>query len=295
MSFALFCLHIFVFLIILARNSMAASFHDGCWFFKFLFTIALFIGSMWISNDFMKGYLHLTQWVSSFFLIYQAMLMLVVGYKINDTLVRNYEADTTHCSGIILILVTLSITGLNIWWIIAQYESFKCSNNITIMTVTLIGIVLMYALVFFRTRKDSSILTSSIASMYCLYLQWTAMSSDNDAACNLNLESESNTWMQIIFGLTFTLVSLVVISSTTKSEDDKSEIGDHLMEKKEDINDTEDIENKDGTRHAEAHVFAISNATIFFQALLILSAMYMSMLCTNWGNVTIFDNTTDFF
>ena len=23
--------------------------------------------------------------------------------------------------------------------------------------------------------------------------------------------------------------------------------------------------------------------------------MYMSMLCTNWGNVTIFDNTTNFF
>lgn len=28
---------------------------------------------------------------------------------------------------------------------------------------------------------------------------------------------------------------------------------------------------------------------------MVLSAMYMSMLCTNWGNVNIFDNTTDFF
>jgi len=43
------------------------------------------------------------------------------------------------------------------------------------------------------------------------------------------------------------------------------------------------------------HAFAISNATITFQVSMILSAVYLAMLCTNWGSVKIFGNTTDFF
>jgi len=70
MSFALTCFHIFVFLVCLARNEMAAGFHDGCWGVKFLFVGGLFTGSMWINNSFMKGFMDLTRIVSTFFLIY---------------------------------------------------------------------------------------------------------------------------------------------------------------------------------------------------------------------------------
>lgn len=43
------------------------------------------------------------------------------------------------------------------------------------------------------------------------------------------------------------------------------------------------------------HSFPITPATILFQVLLILAAIYYSMLLTNWGNPTIFDNTSSFF
>jgi hypothetical protein len=43
------------------------------------------------------------------------------------------------------------------------------------------------------------------------------------------------------------------------------------------------------------HAFPISQATILFQALLILSSVYYSMLLTNWGNPTVFDGTYSFF
>ena len=52
---------------------------------------------------------------------------------------------------------------------------------------------------------------------------------------------------------------------------------------------------EEGERHRKEAIFPISSATIMFQALMILSAMYLSMLCTNWGSVSIFDDTTDFF
>lgn len=95
MSFVLACFHVLVFCVILARNTPAAIFHDGCWGTKFLFVLAFFIGSMWIDNSFFKGYMHFTRVVSIFFLLLQALMMLVVAYKINETLVGNYENENS--------------------------------------------------------------------------------------------------------------------------------------------------------------------------------------------------------
>jgi len=44
--------------------------------------------------------------------------MLIVAYKINETLVANYEEDESGCSGAILIGLTLIILGANITWVV---------------------------------------------------------------------------------------------------------------------------------------------------------------------------------
>lgn len=86
MSFVLFCFHLFIFIIILSRSKIAAAFHDGCWCFKTLLVVGGYIGSMWISNDFIKGYLYFAEVLSAIFLLYQGLLILIVAYKVNDTL-----------------------------------------------------------------------------------------------------------------------------------------------------------------------------------------------------------------
>jgi hypothetical protein len=86
------------------------------------------------------------------------------------------------------------------------------------MSLTLIGIISMYALIFISSRKDASILTSSIASLYCLYLQWTALSSDSNRTNNPNLGTASNNTLQIAFGMFFTVLSLFIISSSTSEK-----------------------------------------------------------------------------
>lgn len=45
----------------------------------------------------------------------------------------------------------------------------------------------------------------------------------------------------------------------------------------------------------EAHVFPVTNATIMFQALLTLAAIYYSMLLTNWGSPVYLAQNADFF
>lgn len=181
MSFVLCCFHFFIFLITLARNEMAAQFHDGFWFLKLILALGGYVGSFYIPNKFFNNYyLRFAEIISVVFLIYQALLMLVVSYKINETLVNNYNNDETKCSAIILMSTTISITFSNLFWIVLQYKDFNGPYNNTFMSFTLIGIILMYGLIFISSRKDASILTSSIASLYCLYLQWTALSSDSN-------------------------------------------------------------------------------------------------------------------
>jgi hypothetical protein len=42
----------------------------------------------------------------------------------------------------------------------------------------------------------------------------------------------------------------------------------------------------------QSGVFAISNATIFFQALMMVTAVYYGMLCTNWGELYLYVGVT---
>ena len=113
-------------------------------------------------------------------------------------------------------------------------------------------------------------------------------------------------------GLLFTLASLITFSSQISSDDEvseenadgddpkKEELIDKKVEdeetakekKKASVNNTVD---EDRDEAAKAHTFPISAATIYFHLGMILAACYLSMLCTNWGNMSIFDNTTDFF
>ena len=93
MSFVLACFHFVVFLLVLLRNTAVAIFHDGCWGTKFLFVLAFFIGTMWIPNEFFRGYMQFTRIVSIAFLLCQALMMLVVAFKINELLVGNYEHE----------------------------------------------------------------------------------------------------------------------------------------------------------------------------------------------------------
>lgn len=57
-----------------------------------------------------------------------------------------------------------------------------------------------------------------------------------------------------------------------------------------------DIEEHGAKKSAEEmHVFPITTATILFQALLILSAIYLAMLLTNWGAPTYDSGSISFF
>jgi len=301
MSWALCFFHLFVFLVILARNDCAAMFHDGWWCLKFLIVLGLFVSAMWIPNDVIIVYMQIAKYVSIAFLCYQAVLMLIVAYVLNDVLVGNVNAEAGEamsCSGVILLVLFLLFTGGNITWIVFSFIKFGgCADNVWFMIITCIFGVLAYTIVLFRTREDASIFTSSIVLAYALYLQWSALSSKDDATCNPYLNSGFNTTLELIMGLVFTFVALLVISGSTQ-KDDKDTITHSLnapmMEKEGDDNEAvADLKDGDDMKTAEEmHVFPVTSATILFQALLVLASIYYAMLLTNWGSPSMLDDTT---
>ena len=154
MSFVLMCFQFLIFLVTLARNHCAAVVHDGWWALKFLFVGVFFACTMWINDSFFQGYMEFSRIFSVFFLSYQAILMLIVAYVVNQVLVDNVK-DNRACStgGIILLSLFGIFTVGNIVWIVYQFILFSgCGGNITIMIFTTILAAVIYLIPLLRLR-----------------------------------------------------------------------------------------------------------------------------------------------
>mmetsp|Transcript_15159 Transcript_15159/g.33160 ORF Transcript_15159/g.33160 Transcript_15159/m.33160 type:complete len:290 (-) Transcript_15159:101-970(-) len=94
----------------------------------------------------------------------------------------------------------LALTGIGL-----LYHHFSdCSENTWIITLTLIGMV---AFTFIQlSGTDGSLLTSSIMSVYVVYLAYSMVSKNPDGQCNPQLGG-NDAW-GIAIGLTLTAVSL---------------------------------------------------------------------------------------
>lgn len=206
------------------------------------------------------------------------MLMLIVAYVINNGLVTAAsKIEGGGCAGIMLVALFLIFTGGNITWLVFQFIEFSsCGGNLAIMIVTCVIGTLMYGLVLLRSRPDASVFTSSLVFTYCLFLQWSAFSSDTTKACNpFNSGSNSgknvraNTILMMVIGLMFVFASLLVVASITKHEDEvqmATEMNSAIItEEKDDGEKVNDVEEGQVKKTAEEmHVFPITRQTIYF-------------------------------
>eukprot|EP00347_Sterkiella_histriomuscorum_P000209 403376766 len=307
MSFVLFIFHMIVLLTILPRISCSSIFHDGCWFFKFLFVIGLYIAVFWIPDNFYWGWAHLARIVSGLYLIIQVILLITVAYTLNDKMVSHYENGNT-CLGITLVGSTVIITCGTIAFTVMKYVWFHgCGGTIGITTYTLVVCILFYVLVLLRTRKDASIFTSSIVSAYITYLSWSAQASLPDEECNPFLTDGGNLAAQILVGGFFTFSSLLGISLMSNDAKDvkgseEQKIGQGakyiIAEDTEESNpnNLSSIEVNGQQKTAEElAIFPVTRATIVFQIIMLIATLYYPMLITNWGDPQINNDRSNFF
>lgn len=128
----------------------------------------------------------------------------------------------------------LSLFGIftvgNIVWIVYMFLLFSgCPGNVVIMICTCVIALIIYGVVLLQLRKDASIFTSSLVVSYCLYLQWSALSSDYNGTCNpfapdiLNNthNPKANTITMMVFGLIFTFSALMVVGGKGKAANEE--------------------------------------------------------------------------
>lgn len=82
----------------------------------------------------------------------------------------------------------------------------------------------MFVLQFCASREDASILTNGLAALYMFYLQWSALSSDPDTACNTRTHDGGNAALQIILGMVITFFALFMMSGTAPTGDDPNAV-----------------------------------------------------------------------
>ena len=154
-------------------------------------------------------------WVGRFgaalFLILQQVILIDIAYDWNEDWIDradqqdrlSYGSGNTWLHAIVCtcgIFYLLALTGIGL-----LYHYFAgCSENTWIITLTLIGFVAFTAVQLSGT--DGSLLTSSIMSVYVVYLAYSMVSKNPDGQCNPQLGG-SDAW-GIAIGLTLTAVSL---------------------------------------------------------------------------------------
>jgi len=177
-----------------------------------LFFFGLLI-SMFVPSDplFSGFFLWTSRLGAAVFVIFQQIILIDVAYNVNDSFVeRANEADQLAYGsgsgwlqaiiGVCVSLYVASITGIGVMF--AEYDG--CTDNTWVISLSLIAIIGMTALQLSGT--DGSLLTSSVMSIYVVYLCFSIVSKNPKHECNPRL-GENDVW-GITVGLLLTIVSL---------------------------------------------------------------------------------------
>jgi hypothetical protein len=176
--------------------------------FFFGLLISMFIPSYPLFSGF---FLWTARLGAAVFVIFQQIILVDVAYNINDCFVEKaneadmlaYGSGTGWLQAIIGACVSLYVASITcIGVMFAEYDG--CAGNTWVISLSLIAIIGMTALQLSGT--DGSLLTSSVMSIYIVYLCFSIVSKNPKHECNPRL-GENDVW-GITVGLLLTIVSL---------------------------------------------------------------------------------------
>jgi hypothetical protein len=141
----------------------------------------------WFTNVFL--------WVArlgaAVFLLLQQVILIDIAYDWNEDWIDRADQQDRHSYGtgsswLHAIVGTcaafylLALTGIGLLY--GYFTDAVCAENTWIITLTLLGIVAFTAVQL--TGTDGSLLTSSILSVYVVYLAYSMVSQNQNGTCN---------------------------------------------------------------------------------------------------------------
>jgi len=210
-------------------------------------------------------------------------------------MIEKSEKNQSYFISLVVLAAILALISLV--FVILEFVWFSgCWSNNLLILVPEIFTAGFVVLVILKTRENASLFTTSAMHLYLVYLTWTALASRPTDSCNPFYQEDHGTILQILFGLVFTFITLIILAFS-KRDTDKEHVENRLKNMvAEDDNSDDELEktNKKGEKD-KAHVFPISVPTIIFQGFMIFVSIYYAMLITNWGRPTVDDDDYDYF
>ncbi|CAD7703329.1 unnamed protein product [Ostreobium quekettii] len=256
-SFATFTFHLAHMIALFGCKSEAdprTAVHTSCFGLKFSAWMLLVFVSFFIPNEFFGVYGEVARVFSGVFLIFQAIVLIDIVYRINEALLSKEGC----MAGLIAISTSLYILSLII--IALSYHFYAprgtCSTNVGWITWTLIMAIAYTALSISPWRiENAGLLTSGAVFIYTSYLLINALASEptddsNPCVTEGGMDGE---WIQAT-GFVIALAAVVVSTVSTGTGDLSIDSGDGLPYRPD-----------------------------FFHVTFSLAAMYLAMLFTNWS------------
>lgn len=167
--------------------------------------------------------MHLSRVGAMIFIVIQQIILIDLAYNWNDSWVGKADScDRLEWGSgakwlratiaVCLLFYVLSFVGIGL-----LYHFFDgCGGNTAIITMTLIGILTVTVVQLSGT--EGSLLTSSVISLYVVYLGYSAVSKNPHGVCNPQLAEENNPY-DITMGLLLTALSLAWTGWSWTAED----------------------------------------------------------------------------
>jgi len=273
-SFTLMVFYVTMLVLTVTKSKFSAYVHFGWWFAKIAGVLGMLVSTAFMSPDVFAYYSQVAKYVAPFFLLYQMLMFIDFGYRINERMVEADEDERVFC-GIpnggnlykkIIVVVSIVIYVAEIVGIALMYKYWPmdCSFNATAVTTTLLFSLLNTFISLSRIAPHGALLTSALVTAYCTWLAFGALGSMPSESCNPYIE-EPNT-LQGVVSIFLGAFALLLIAGGAGWRNGKGLPANDQV--------TVDIDEDD----VEPCSFRV------YHLVMLLCSVYMAMLLTDWGD-----------
>ncbi|KAL6945347.1 hypothetical protein ACO0QE_002797 [Hanseniaspora vineae] len=223
LNFALGLLHVALAITIssLSRNAWKVKMQNSLWALKTLFYFfTLFASFKWMSNDF---FIWFSKYISSpsgaIFIFIGLILLVDFAHEYAEVCVRHVEEDDENSTfwRRLLISSTLGMYVCSFVMIVVMFVVFcgdSCNMNLSSAVINVVlGVVVTLLSIAPKVQEHNpkcGLVQSSIVTVYCTYLTFSAMASEpDDKRCNPLVRSSGTRRASIILGSLFTFIAIV--------------------------------------------------------------------------------------
>ena len=297
-SFSLAGFFLLMLLLTCGKSSFSASLHRGYWFGKFFIITAIFVASLFASNDFFAVYAWIARLGAPLFIIYQMICFIDFGYSANEKMLEKDDNmdDLLCCTNTgslwkaVMLSGTLGLLTVAITGIVLLYKFYpsECAFNATATTTTLIFSLINFGVTVSPIAPHGTILVAALIFTYSTYLAFAAVSAYPDGSCNpfMNDSDEDVLWLVV----SCAMASVTVAYMAWKMG--KRNMGGNMMSGKQ--ADGTEAKAPVGGAHTDAVTVEVDNGTgqeevedasfLSYHFVMLLAALYAAMLVTDWGS-----------